>query len=120
MQSSWTCTRIKMPWTGPGDRVSWRGGVGPRALRLLRIYWVRLRMVVRVRGYYGTLSRVTVVLPGGTHFPHGSSITLWTQLSATMLFWWRRIRPTLELLVSLWHIRQTFSTHMTDSLPPPT
>ena len=28
-------------------------GVGPRALRLLRPYWVRLKMVVRAGGYYG-------------------------------------------------------------------
>ena len=28
-------------------------GVGPRSLRLLRLYWSRLRMVVRAVGYYG-------------------------------------------------------------------
>ena len=28
-------------------------GMGPRALRLLRLYWARLRMVARAGGYYG-------------------------------------------------------------------
>ena len=28
-------------------------GVGPRALRLLRRYWVMLQMMVRAGGYYG-------------------------------------------------------------------
>ena len=33
-------------------------GVGPRSLRLLRRYWARLKMVVRVGGYYRALLRV--------------------------------------------------------------
>ena len=28
-------------------------GVGPRAFRLLRRYWERMKMVVRAGGYYG-------------------------------------------------------------------
>ena len=33
-------------------------GMGPRALRLLRLYWARLRMVARVGGYYGAPFRI--------------------------------------------------------------
>ena len=47
-----------------------RYGVGPRSFCLLQLYWVRLRMVVRARRYYGTPFRIEIgVTQGDTLSP---------------------------------------------------
>ena len=68
-------------------------GMGTRALRLLRRYWERLKMVVRTGGYYEEpFHGGREMSPRGTHCCPPSSMWLWTRWFATGNTWWRNGR----------------------------
>ena len=66
-----------------------RYGVGTRDLRLLRSYWERLKMVVRVGGYYGEpFRRDREASHREIHCLQPSSVWWWTRWSNTWSPWW--------------------------------
>ena len=64
-------------------------GMGTRDLRLLCRYWERLKMVVRVGGYYGeTFRRDREASHREIHCLQSSSVWWWTRWSNTWSPWW--------------------------------